>query len=58
MSSVGDTTGREYWRSVSELADSPDFREFMHREFPAGAAILRLVVWPTDTPATSSASTN
>ena len=27
--------GREYWRSLSELADTERFREFLHREFPA-----------------------
>jgi molybdopterin-containing oxidoreductase family iron-sulfur binding subunit len=31
-------TGREYWRSLDEVADSPRFREFLHHEFPAGAA--------------------
>jgi len=34
------TTGREYWRSLDDLADTPQFREFMHREFPAGATEL------------------
>ncbi len=33
-------TGREYWRSLDHLADTPQFRQFMHREFPAGAAEL------------------
>ncbi|MHC4416169.1 MAG: TAT-variant-translocated molybdopterin oxidoreductase [Planctomycetota bacterium] len=32
--------GRAYWRSLDELADTPQFREFMHREFPAGATEL------------------
>jgi molybdopterin-containing oxidoreductase family iron-sulfur binding subunit len=27
--------GREFWRSLDELADTPRFREFLHREFPA-----------------------
>ncbi len=31
-------TGRQYWRSLDEIADTPEFREFMHHEFPAGAA--------------------
>ena len=31
------TTGKQYWRSLDEFADTPEFREFMHREFPAGA---------------------
>jgi MoCo/4Fe-4S cofactor protein with predicted Tat translocation signal len=33
-------TGRTYWRSLDDLADTPEFREFMHREFPAGASEL------------------
>jgi molybdopterin-containing oxidoreductase family iron-sulfur binding subunit len=41
MPPVNDTTsGREYWRSLDHLADTPEFREFMHREFPAGATDL------------------
>jgi MoCo/4Fe-4S cofactor protein with predicted Tat translocation signal len=30
-------TGKTYWRSLDDLADTPEFREFVHREFPAGA---------------------
>src|SRR6188768_1192584 len=26
-----------YWRSFSELAETPDFQEFLHREFPQQA---------------------
>jgi molybdopterin-containing oxidoreductase family iron-sulfur binding subunit len=29
--------GRNYWRSLEELADSPVFREYVQRQFPAGA---------------------
>src|SRR5215475_1456597 len=32
------TKGPEYWRSLQELAGSPEFREMMHREFPKGAS--------------------
>jgi MoCo/4Fe-4S cofactor protein with predicted Tat translocation signal len=32
------TRGPEYWRSLEELAGSPEFREMMHREFPKGAS--------------------
>ena len=32
-------TGRKYWRSLAELADTPEFREKLEREFPAGAAL-------------------
>jgi MoCo/4Fe-4S cofactor protein with predicted Tat translocation signal len=27
--------GREFWRSLEELADTEKFRDFLHREFPA-----------------------
>ena len=30
--------GRTYWRSLGEYSKTPDFEEWMHREFPAGAA--------------------
>ena len=29
---------RRYWKSLEELADSPGFREFLHREFPEQAS--------------------
>ena len=32
--------GPEYWRSLDELADTPEFREALHREFPEGASEL------------------
>jgi len=32
-----DQNGRTYWRSLEELADTPEFREFVHHEFPKGA---------------------
>src|SRR4051794_32984482 len=28
----------QYWRSLDHIADTPEFREWMHREFPKGAA--------------------
>ena len=31
-------TGKTYWRSVDELADTPAFREMVQREFPSQAA--------------------
>jgi MoCo/4Fe-4S cofactor protein with predicted Tat translocation signal len=31
-------TGKKYWRSVDELADTPEFREMVAREFPKQAA--------------------
>ena len=33
--------GRAYWRSLDELADTPEFRQWMEREFPAGASELK-----------------
>ena len=30
--------GREYWRCLDEVAETPAFEEFLHREFPAGAS--------------------
>ena len=30
--------GRTYWRSLEELAQTPEFLEFLHREFPAQAS--------------------
>ena len=30
-------TGRRYWRSLDELADTPEFKDWLHREFPQGA---------------------
>jgi MoCo/4Fe-4S cofactor protein with predicted Tat translocation signal len=31
-------TGRNYWRGLDELADTPEFREWVEREFPPGAS--------------------
>src|SRR3989304_3761268 len=30
--------GRAYWRSLEELADSAEFNDYLHREFPAQAS--------------------
>jgi molybdopterin-containing oxidoreductase family iron-sulfur binding subunit len=35
---VAATKGPEYWRSLEELAGSPEFQEMLHREFPKGAS--------------------
>ncbi len=35
---IADTKGPEFWRSLEELAGSPEFREMLHREFPKGAS--------------------
>src|SRR4051812_29104395 len=31
-------TGRKYWRSLGQLEKTPEFRQWMEREFPQGAA--------------------
>ena len=30
--------GQRYWRSLDDLADSPDFQQWVEREFPSGAS--------------------
>jgi MoCo/4Fe-4S cofactor protein with predicted Tat translocation signal len=35
---AAEKTGPEYWRSLEELAGSPEFQEALHREFPKGAS--------------------
>lgn len=32
------TTGRQYWRSLEQLAETPQFLQWLHREFPAHAS--------------------
>src|SRR5580658_2947600 len=31
-------SGPKYWRSLEHLSDTPEFRKWMEREFPAGAS--------------------
>jgi molybdopterin-containing oxidoreductase family iron-sulfur binding subunit len=33
-------TGPEYWRSLDQLADTPEFRQWVEREFPEDAAAV------------------
>ncbi len=35
---AAEKTGPEYWRSLEELAGSPEFQDALHREFPKGAS--------------------
>jgi len=35
---IRQTTGPEFWRSLEELAGTPEFREMLGREFPKGAS--------------------
>ena len=37
-SRIASSEGRLYWRSLGELSDSPQFREYLHREFPEQAS--------------------
>lgn len=32
------SSGPGYWRSLDELADKPEFKQWLHREFPEGAS--------------------
>ena len=36
----GRESGSAYWRSLDHVADTDEFREYMHREFPKGASEL------------------
>ena len=33
-------SGQKYWRSLDQLAETPEFRQWVEREFPAGASEL------------------
>ena len=35
--------GPEVWRSLEELAETPEFEEFLHREFPRQASEIDAV---------------
>src|SRR5262250_2980246 len=35
---LADAPRQRYWRSLEELAESPDFEERLHREFPHAAS--------------------
>jgi molybdopterin-containing oxidoreductase family iron-sulfur binding subunit len=37
--------GKRYWRSLGELSDTPEFRQWLEREFPAGSAELNGDEW-------------
>jgi MoCo/4Fe-4S cofactor protein with predicted Tat translocation signal len=37
-SRLAGSDGRLYWRSLGELADTPEFRAYLHREFPEQAS--------------------
>jgi len=37
-SRLAGSEGRLYWRSLGELADTEQFRDYLHREFPEQAS--------------------
>jgi molybdopterin-containing oxidoreductase family iron-sulfur binding subunit len=37
---IKNTTGPKYWRSLDELAQTPQFREWVSKEFPGGTEML------------------
>ena len=41
---INDKKGPELWRSLEELGDSPEFQEYLHKEFPRQAAPLESAV--------------
>jgi MoCo/4Fe-4S cofactor protein with predicted Tat translocation signal len=38
ISNLKSESGRRYWRSLDEVAESPEFRQWLEREFPGGAS--------------------
>jgi MoCo/4Fe-4S cofactor protein with predicted Tat translocation signal len=40
LSKEEPAVGKEYWKSLDDLADTPGFRSWVGREFPAGASML------------------
>jgi molybdopterin-containing oxidoreductase family iron-sulfur binding subunit len=38
-------TGKKYWRSLGDYSNTPEFREWLEREFPAGASELNENEW-------------
>ena len=35
-----DLSGPRYWKSLDDLSETPAFKEWVEREFPAGASEL------------------
>lgn len=44
MKNKKQLNGKEYWRSLDQMADTTQFREFLHREFPENASELTSTV--------------
>ena len=38
-------TGKKYWRSLGEYSNTPEFRQWLEREFPAGASEMSEEEW-------------
>ncbi len=38
-------TGKRYWRGAGDLGNTPEFRDWLEREFPAGSAELKDDEW-------------
>lgn len=36
LNKANNLKGKAYWRSLDELAETPEFKDFLHREFPEG----------------------
>ncbi len=41
MNEMKNIKGKEYWRSLDQLADTPEFRELLEKEFPEDAAEMK-----------------
>ncbi len=39
LESIRGRSGKEYWRGLEELADTEEFREYLHQEFPRQASV-------------------
>ena len=35
-------TGIDYWRSLGQLSDTPQFQKFLHNEFPTDSRIINM----------------
>jgi MoCo/4Fe-4S cofactor protein with predicted Tat translocation signal len=40
IKSSGSVTGLKYWRSLDQLAETPEFRAWVGNEFPGGTEML------------------
>ena len=39
-SKLEEIQGKQYWKSLDDLADTPGFRSWVEREFPEGASLI------------------